>query len=163
MNKVYLHTGSNQGDRFQNLHQARSLLNERAGEIRQASQVFETAAWGIRDQPDFLNQAIEIEVKLGPIALLETILEIEQVMGRVRVQKWGQRLIDIDMLYYGGLIWESERLTLPHPHLHERNFVLAPLLDIAPDFMHPRLKKTTRELLGACNDALPAKLFKATD
>lgn len=161
MKKVYLHTGTNQGDRLRNLERACTMLGEQAGTVLQSSKIFETAAWGIRDQPDFLNQAIEMEVPLDPIDLLHTILDIEQVMGRVRVQKWGQRLIDIDMLYYGDQIWESGQLTLPHPHLHERNFVLTPLLDIAPDLVHPRLKKTTREMLANCNDALPAKVFKA--
>ena len=125
----------------------------------QASRIYETAAWGIQDQPDFLNQAFEVETEKEPIGLLQTVLEIELEMGRVRVQKWGQRLIDIDILYYDDLIWESEQLTLPHPHLHERNFVLSPLMDIAPDLVHPRLRKTTRELFQRCHDALPARPY----
>ncbi|MEQ8703742.1 MAG: 2-amino-4-hydroxy-6-hydroxymethyldihydropteridine diphosphokinase [Phaeodactylibacter sp.] len=159
MQRVFLHTGSNQGDRLANLERAVAVLMKSVGTVTKASQIFETAAWGIRDQPDFLNQALEMKTGLDPIALLSTILNIEEQMGRVRVQKWGQRLIDIDMLYYGDLIWESDQLTLPHPHLQERNFVLAPLLDIAPDFVHPRLKKTTQELFAICKDALPARHY----
>ncbi|WP_282779791.1 2-amino-4-hydroxy-6-hydroxymethyldihydropteridine diphosphokinase [Phaeodactylibacter xiamenensis] len=161
MKRVFLHTGSNQGDRLRNLKLAASALKETVGPILHFSRIFETAAWGVRDQPDFLNQALELETALDPIGLLNTVLEIELDMGRVRIQKWGQRLIDIDILYYGDIIWESDQLTLPHPHLHERNFVLAPLLDIAPDFVHPRLKKTTRELRSLCNDALPALPFQS--
>jgi 2-amino-4-hydroxy-6-hydroxymethyldihydropteridine diphosphokinase len=163
MKRVFLHTGSNQGDRLRNLKQAASALEETVGPLLQSSRIFETAAWGIRDQPDFLNQALELETALDPIGLLNTVLEIELEMGRVRIQKWGQRLIDIDILYYDDIIWESDQLTLPHPHLQERNFVLAPLLDIAPDFVHPRLKKTTRELKGLCNDALPALPFQSEE
>lgn len=160
MNRVYLHTGSNEGERLHNLDTALNLLGKQVGKVEAASRVFETSAWGIRDQPDFLNQAIEMKVDLDPVALLDAVLDIEQVMGRVRVQKWGQRLIDIDVLYYEDLIWESDQLTLPHPHLHERNFVLAPLSDIAPDFLHPRLKQTSREMLNACKDTLPARVFE---
>lgn len=163
MKRVFLHTGSNQGDRLRNLKQAASALEETVGPLLQSSRIFETAAWGVRDQPDFLNQALELETALDPIGLLNTVLEIELEMGRVRIQKWGQRLIDIDILYYDDIIWESDQLTLPHPHLQERNFVLAPLLDIAPDLVHPRLKKTTRELKGLCNDALPALPFQSEE
>ncbi len=163
MNRVFLHIGSNQGDRLRNLKLAASELKATVGPILQFSRIFETAAWGVRDQPDFLNQALELETALDPLGLLDTVLGIELEMGRVRIQKWGQRLIDIDVLYYGDVIWESDQLTLPHPHLHERNFVLAPLLDIAPELVHPRLKKTTRELKALCNDALPALPFRAEE
>lgn len=159
MKRAFLHTGSNQGDRLLNLQKARLAVAHAVGPVIQASRIYETAAWGIQDQPDFLNQAFEVETGKEPIGLLQTVLEIELEMGRVRLQKWGQRLIDIDILYYDDLIWESEQLTLPHPHLHERNFVLSPLMDIAPDLVHPGLRKTTRELLQRCNDALPARPY----
>ena len=163
MKKVFLHTGSNQGDRLLNLGKARLALQQSVGTVIRSSRIYETAAWGLEGQPDFLNQAIEVHTELEPVVLLETVLGIEQEMGRVRIQKWGQRLIDIDVLYYDNLIWESDQLTLPHPHLHERNFVLLPLLDIAPGFIHPRLKKTTRELLQSCTDPLAARPFGSSE
>lgn len=159
MNRVFLHTGSNQGNRLMHLKQALTMLEERAGIVIRVSKIIETTAWGIRDQPDFLNQAIEAETALDPIGLLDVVLGIEHEMGRVRVQKWGQRLIDIDILYYGDLVWESDRLTLPHPHLQDRNFVLVPLMDIAPHFVHPRFKQTTETLLENCKDTLPTRLY----
>lgn len=161
MKKVFLHTGSNQGDRLLNLNEARLALQESVGPVIRSSRIYETAAWGLQDQPDFLNQAIEVHTELEPVQMLETVLGIEQQMGRVRIQKWGQRLIDIDILYYDNLIWESDQLILPHPHLHERNFVLLPLLDIASGFIHPRLKKTTEELLQSCTDTLPVWPFES--
>lgn len=155
MSQVYLHIGSNQGERQANLSQAVELMRSQVGQLKKASRIFETAAWGITDQPDFLNQALAYQTHLDPIALLDTILSIEQDMGRVRVKKWGQRQIDIDIIYYDHLIWDSEQLTLPHPHLHKRNFVLQPLMDIAPDFVHPKFKQTTRDLLNQSSDVLP--------
>ena len=157
---VYIQTGSNQGDRLAHLNMARSYIEDVAGTVIQASRIFKTAAWGVEEQPDFLNQVLEVRTELEPETLLDTVLNIELEMGRVRIQKWGQRLIDIDLLYYDKLIIKSEKLTLPHPYLQERNFVLYPLNDIAPQLVHPILKKTTRELMKASQDTLPATPYE---
>jgi 2-amino-4-hydroxy-6-hydroxymethyldihydropteridine diphosphokinase len=146
IHRVFLHTGSNIGDRLRNLEQALENIETRIGAVTMASRVFETKAWGITDQPDFLNQAVEVLTPMDPYQLLEAILEIEKTMGRKREIKWGKRLIDIDILFYEDLVIASENLTIPHPFLHERKFVLEPLMDIAPDFVHPVLKKTIRRL-----------------
>ena len=154
LNKTFLHTGSNLGDKAQNLATARDLIEAQIGPILKASCVYNTKAWGITDQPDFLNQALEVETKLSPIDLLDTILSIEQEMGRKREIKWGERLIDIDILFYNEDIIDQPRLTIPHPYLHYRNFVLVPMFEIAPDLRHPLLKQTISELYANSNDEL---------
>ncbi len=157
MPKVYIHTGTNLGDRAANLARAAALLEASGVVIAQSSRVYETAAWGLPDQADFLNQALEAYTERPPLGLLELLLGIEQKMGRVRVQKWGSRLIDLDLLYYGRLVMETERLTLPHPFLHQRNFVLAPMMDIAPDWEDPKRGVPIRALFAQCPDRLPAE------
>jgi 2-amino-4-hydroxy-6-hydroxymethyldihydropteridine diphosphokinase len=119
--------------------------------------LYETAAWGLTDQPPFLNQALKVETLLPPEAVLEKITAIEQQMGRVRDQKWGPRLIDIDLLYYGSLIIHEENLVVPHPEIAQRRFVLEPLMDIAPDWLHPELNLSTRQLLEQTPDKLPVR------
>ncbi len=149
----FLSLGSNLGDSAAFLRNAVKLLNE-AGEVTRVSPVFRTAAWGKTDQPDFLNIAVEVQATLGPAALMERLLGIEQQLGRVRAEKWGPRLIDIDLLFYGDAAVELPGLHVPHPELHKRKFVLAPLQAIAPDLVHPLLKKTISQLLEACTDEL---------
>ena len=153
---LYLLTGSNLGDREDFLRQARFAIEKQVGVIRQASGLYQTAPWGIRDQPDFLNQALLVRTALSPFAVLKTVKQIEQQMGRMEVLRWGERIIDIDILFYGDLILESPTLTIPHPRLHERNFALAPLAEIAADFTHPVLKKTVTVLLEGSEDELEA-------
>jgi 2-amino-4-hydroxy-6-hydroxymethyldihydropteridine diphosphokinase len=149
---VFLLLGSNLGDRIQILKSAEILIEERIGKIRSASSVYETAPWGVLDQPVFLNQILIVTTGLMPEEVLRIILEIEHELGRVRYERWGARVIDIDMLYYQDRIMDSARLTLPHPRLHERRFTLVPLHEIAPDFVHPLLLKTTSQLLAECSD-----------
>lgn len=151
--QLFLHTGSNLGDRHQHLLNANRFIVEEIGEIINASNIYNTKAWGITDQPDFLNQALELQTHLSPQDVLERILAIEKKMGRQREIKWGQRLIDIDILFYDDLIIDTPNLTIPHPYLHYRNFVLKPLVEIAPDFKHPLLEKTVMELnTGSIDD-----------
>lgn len=144
--------GSNLGDRMQILQSAEILIEERIGKIQSASSVYETAPWGVLDQPAFLNQILIVTTGLVPEDVLRMVLEIEHELGRVRYERWGARVIDIDMLYYQDMIMDSARLTLPHPRLHERRFTLVPLNEIAPDFIHPVLLKTTSQLLAECSD-----------
>lgn len=149
---VFLLLGSNLGERLQILQSAAGLIEERVGAIRTASSIYETAPWGVLDQPVFLNQILEVQTELIPEEVLRIILEIEHELGRIRYERWGARVIDIDMLYFNDLVLDSARLTLPHPRLHERRFTLVPLTEIAPDFLHPLLQKTSRELLDNCTD-----------
>lgn len=154
MERVYLATGSNIGDKSAHLAKALELIEGYVGDIVQVSGVYRTAAWGIEDQPEFLNQAMAVDSNLEPETLLLAVMDIERQMGRERRIRWGERLIDIDILFYGNLISQSQRLTIPHPFIQERNFVLQPLLEIAPDFCHPVLQKSIRELAAACPDPL---------
>lgn len=149
---VYLLLGSNLGDRFQVLASARRFLAAEAGTIVSQSAIYETAPWGLTDQPAFLNQVLQIQTQLLPEELLRVVLNIEHELGRVRYERWGARIIDIDMLYYGDMVMGSARLTLPHPRMQDRRFVLTPLAEIAPDFLHPILQQTSEQLLLQCTD-----------
>ena len=152
MNNVYLMIGGNIGDRLVNLEIARKNIEQRCGAIQKQSSIFETEAWGYKDQPAFYNQALCIESALSPQDLMETLLAIEQAMGRERLIPLGPRTIDLDILYYNQTVIETPALIIPHPRLSERNFVLVPLMEIAPDFVHPILKKTNTALYNASAD-----------
>ena len=152
---IFLSLGSNQGDSQKILPEAIRMIGSQAGTVVKVSSVYRTAAWGKADQPDFLNQVIQVQSSLMPAELMDAMLGIEQSLGRHRTEKWAPRTIDIDLLFYGDNVTTSPSLTLPHPHLQNRNFVLIPLDEIAPDFIHPVLKKTVRTLLAACEDTLP--------
>ena len=158
-NNIYLHTGSNLGDRKSNLEKANQLITARIGDITAQSGFYKTKAWGITEQPDFINQALEVETKLSPRQVMDSVLEIEKQMGRKRNGKWTSRLIDIDILFYGEEIIEEEHLTIPHPHLQERNFVLVPLQEIAGDFIHPVLKLSIKDLVNQSKDALEVTAY----
>ena len=157
MNIVFLHTGSNLGNRFDYLHQANQLIKNRIGSIQKASSFYETAAWGITDQPAFINQAIRVETALSPNELLKAINQIEAEIGRIRIKKWAERVIDIDILFYNQTIIETPNLKVPHPRISERNFVLVPMNEIAADFVHPVFQKTMQQLLDETSDNVEAK------
>ncbi|CCH56082.1 2-amino-4-hydroxy-6-hydroxymethyldihydropteridinepyrophosphokinase [Fibrisoma limi BUZ 3] len=152
MPTTYLLLGANLGDRVATLRRAVDLIAERVGTVAQQSAVYETAPWGVTDQPTFLNQVIAVQIDVSPEETLTRTQAIEQELGRVRHEKWGARLIDIDILYYDQLVLHTDTLTVPHPYLHERRFTLVPLADIAPDFAHPVFHKTTTELLNELPD-----------
>ena len=147
---VYLSLGSNVGDREAQLRDAVARLGA-AGRVVALSSVYETEPVELTGQPWFLNCAVALETEKSPGELMTAILDIEQEMGRRRVLRKGPRSIDIDILLFGGTIMDSTELTIPHPAMHHRRFVLEPLAEIAPELQHPVLKKTIRELL----DALP--------
>jgi 2-amino-4-hydroxy-6-hydroxymethyldihydropteridine diphosphokinase len=149
---VFLLLGSNLGDRTQVLAAAREAIARQAGPVVSQSAVYETEPWGITDQPAFLNQVVEISTSFPPEDLLRIILNIEHDLGRVRYERWGARVIDIDILYFDDIVVDSARLTLPHPRIQDRRFVLAPLTEIAPDLLHPVLLKTSSKLLEECTD-----------
>ena len=127
--------------------------------LLELSPVYQTEPVGNKDQPWFLNSVALIETSLGPLSLLDYLLEMEKAMGRQRKEKWGPRNVDLDILLYDDLIVDSDRLTLPHPQMHKRRFVLLPLVRMNPDLLHPLLNKTVMELLVECEDSSAVKLF----
>jgi 2-amino-4-hydroxy-6-hydroxymethyldihydropteridine diphosphokinase len=156
MNKVFLLLGSNLGDRAATLSHAVKLLED-TEKIIGSSSVYQTAAWGKKDQPDFLNQVIILETALTPDKLLKKIMGIEMQMGRVRADKWAERTIDIDILYFNDEIIVSEHLKIPHPQIQSRHFTLIPLNEIAPGFKHPVLNISTVQMLERCEDKLEVR------
>jgi 2-amino-4-hydroxy-6-hydroxymethyldihydropteridine diphosphokinase len=157
MNKVFLLIGGNMGDRLQNLRQAIVFLQDTCGPVVQQSAVYETAAWGKTDQAAFLNQAVLLTTTLPAQDLIATILMVEEKMGRLRMEKFGPRIIDIDILFYNDAVIDEPNLTVPHPQLQNRRFALEPLNEIAGTFVHPVLHKTVEQLLLECKDELEVK------
>lgn len=161
MAEVYLSLGSNIGDRLENINLAVRLISEEIGTIECCSSVYETEAWGVNSSGMYLNQAILINTVMKPINILEKIWDIESKLGRVRVvdNQYADRTIDIDILFYDNHVIHGDFVTIPHPMLQHRNFVLVPLCDIAADFVHPELNKKVTDLLQVCKDALKVRKF----
>ena len=147
---IYLALGSNLGNRLENLKEAISSLSPQMT-VKAKSHVYETLPWGFEDQPKFLNQALKAQTYLQPEPLLKHIKRLEIALGRKPSFQNGPRLIDIDILFYDDMVLSTPSLTIPHPRLHERGFVLLPLMDLAPDLTHPVTKKSVREMLAFCN------------
>ena len=160
MNKVFLLIGGNIGDRLQNLHQAIIGLSAVCGPIIQQSAVYETAAWGKTDQAAFLNQALLLTTSLPAQELITTILSVEEDMGRRRMEKFGPRVIDIDILFFNDEIINEPNLIIPHPQLQNRRFALAPMHEMAPALVHPVLNKTIEQLLKECPDELEVRKYE---
>ncbi|MGN5955865.1 2-amino-4-hydroxy-6-hydroxymethyldihydropteridine diphosphokinase [Sphingobacterium lactis] len=161
MNQVYVLLGANIGDPLNQLAQAREQISQKLGHIEQASSIYESEAWGVEDQPIFLNQVLLVESELSAEEFLQIALSIENDLGRIRFKKWGSRVIDIDMLYYNEEIIDSENLKIPHPFLHQRNFTLVPLVEISPQYIHPVLKKSNKDLLLGSKDQLLVNILKS--
>ena len=159
MNKVYLLLGGNLGDRFLNISEAINAIKQQIGEVVLQSAIYETKAWGITQQPDFLNIAMVVQTKLLPLAVLDATQDIENKLGRTRQEnlQWGARTMDIDLLFYNQEIILAERLVIPHPLMALRKFVLLPLEEIAPSFIHPILKQSIYDLNLNCEDELFVK------
>ena len=149
MSIVYIGIGSNLGDREGNCKQALRLLQANGILIKKQSQMYETEPWGVKDQPKFLNMAVEVETDKKPEELLRVLKEIEKEIGRKETVKWGPRVIDLDIIFYDDLILKTETLEIPHPLLHERDFVLKPLCEIAPDKKYPVTGKTVKEMAAS--------------
>ena len=154
---VFLGLGSNIGDRCAALHQAILAVANRAGEVVFRSSVYQTAPWGNTDQPDYFNQVLQLSTHLSAEQLLQVILEVEKRMGRIREadHRNAPRVIDIDILYFGDQCIDSEKLQVPHPRAHLRNFVLRPMMEIAPEWMDPLSGLTIQQLADLCRDHLP--------
>lgn len=155
---AYLLLGGNLGDRMTNLKKAIELLNDKVGKVLAISSLYETAAWGKTDQPSFLNQAIALQTNLSALEVLDQALSIEQELGRVRKDKWGERLIDIDLILFGDQIINiPDKLQVPHPHMQDRKFVMEPLAEIAPEVIHPVLGETILSISRNIDDPLEVK------
>jgi 2-amino-4-hydroxy-6-hydroxymethyldihydropteridine diphosphokinase len=159
MNSVYLLIGGNMGDRMDYLQRAKEAIGKNTGTILKASAIYETEAWGLTNQEKFLNQAVMIDSQLKPKDLLHSLLQIEEQLGRKRDLRYGPRIIDIDILFYGDEIVHEPHLEIPHPEVQNRRFALQCLDDIAPNFIHPLLHKTIAQLLFECSDPLKVNKF----
>ena len=152
MNIVFLQLGSNLGDRAILLKDAITAIENRVGDVVEFSKVYESAPWRAEGQENYLNQILKVRTTLSAEEVLSIGLDIEKQLGRIRLEKWGERLIDIDIIFYNDSIIETPELCVPHKHLHERMFVLTPLHNIAPEMVHPKYNKTIEELLKICKD-----------
>ena len=154
MNKVYVLLGGNMGNRKKYIAAALRQIEKKLGKVSRTSSLYQTAAWGNTDQPDFLNRVIIVHTDQTAEECLETCLLIEASLGRVRTFKNAPRTIDIDLLFYNKAIVKQKSLCLPHPALHLRRFVLVPLNELSPNFKHPVLQQTIHQLLIKCKDEL---------
>ena len=152
MNKAYIHLGSNKGDRMKHLLSAKMYIDQYVGHALLSSKTYNTSAWGKAEQPDFLNSAILVDTILSPLNLLKRLQKIESIIGKEKESFWGPRNIDIDILLYNDEVLNCDILIIPHKFLHERNFVLIPLAEIAGHLVHPVMKKTILELKVLCHD-----------
>lgn len=152
MNTVYIQLGSNIGERESFITKSMHKVEDDIGKIITASSIFETTAWGNENQNNFLNSVIEIKTPFDAFTILQKSQEIENNLGRERSDKWGERTIDIDILFYNNKIINTKELTVPHPLIQKRKFVLVPLSEIAPNYMHPILKKNISTLLSESKD-----------
>jgi 2-amino-4-hydroxy-6-hydroxymethyldihydropteridine diphosphokinase len=157
---VYLLTGSNIGERLHFLQKAEEEIAAQVGKIVAKSSYYESDAWGNTEQENFWNQCLAVETSLDAEKVLETVLDIEKKMGRIRKGEWQPREIDIDILFYGEKIINSERLTVPHPRVHERNFALVPMLEVNGDYFHPILQLHIDEIYFDCEDPLNVYLLE---
>lgn len=158
MNGIFLLLGTNLGDKLSNLQRAKDILDRHELTIIDYSSIYESAPWGEENQQWFLNMILRIDTKYQPDELLTVCLETEQKLGRQRIKKWGERIIDIDILYYDNYVETSKDLTLPHPGIAMRSFTLIPMVEIAPEETHPLLNMTQKELLDICPDELACNL-----
>ena len=162
-NGIYLLLGTNLGSRLQNLQEAKNQITKAVGTIVKASSVYETEPWGVSDQPKYLNEVIQISTARTPHEVLNELLRIEKALGRIRGGKWEARIVDIDLLFYNNEIINTKELVLPHPRLHERNFTLIPLAEIASDFIHPVFNKSINALLAESVDKLIVSKYYAVN
>ncbi len=160
MSKAIISLGSNMGNRVLNLNLAIQKIQFRIGNLISSSAIYESASWGFDAEKSFLNQVIEIETELEPFILLGALLEIENELGRKRnLSTYESRSIDLDVLFYNQVILDSKNLKIPHPKIQDRKFILIPLNEILPNFLHPKFQKSALQLLSECSDKLWVKKF----
>lgn len=158
MNGIYLLLGSNMGNRLEYLKEAEQQLIAEGIQVIDESSIYETEPWGKENQDWFLNVVLQVETSKDPSLLLDAILKVEKSLGRIRKEKWGERCIDIDILYYHDNVVDNKNLTIPHPGIPDRRFTLVPLAEMCPLELHPILSKTQMELMADCNDELDCRL-----
>jgi 2-amino-4-hydroxy-6-hydroxymethyldihydropteridine diphosphokinase len=164
LNNIYILSGSNLGDREKALTTAKQEIQLHCGSISACSSIYESDPWGFDSDEKFLNQVILLTSKLGPYALLAKLQEIEKKMGRIRTKSgYESRIIDLDILYFNDEIIQNEALKIPHPAMHQRAFTMVPMEELAPNFLHPILKISQKEILSALADKKDIKRFKATE
>lgn len=151
---VFISLGTNLGFKEHNLKTAIALIGQKIGIIAKVSSIYKTAPWGYHDQPEFLNQVVQVSTLLSPNRVMELLLEIEERMGRKRTFKNASRIIDLDILFFDDAILKTKNLIIPHPFISERKFILIPLLEIAPDLTHPEMHQTLKGLYENCKDSL---------
>lgn len=154
MIEVFLLLGSNMGNRRLLLQEAIHRISNQVGPVKKVSSVYETQSWGKTDEPDYLNQVISLDTDAAPADLLKKLLLIEHELGRERRERWGARVIDIDILFYGSQVIDTPELQIPHPRLHQRRFTLVPLAEIGANFVHPVNKKNILQLIYELEDNL---------
>ncbi len=159
MNRTYLLLGSNMGKSEKQLAIAQDHIEKKIGNVFRASSIYQTAAWGKTDQPDFLNRVLIVETRLTAVQTMQCLLSIEKKMGRALAEKYAPRIIDIDILFFNREIINGAALTIPHPQLQNRRFVLVPLNELSPRLIHPVLKRSIHNLLKECRDKLDVKKF----
>ncbi|MBK7887070.1 MAG: 2-amino-4-hydroxy-6-hydroxymethyldihydropteridine diphosphokinase [Bacteroidetes bacterium] len=152
--------GSNLGDRLNNLTEAEACIKTFASSIELISKTYRSTAWGKTDQPDFLNKVISIKTNLIPTELLNKLLEAEQKLKRERLEKWGPRTIDLDLLFFDDLVYADDNLLIPHPGIASRRFTLIPLCELYHDFLHPIYGVTLQQLLDNCTDQGKVEIFE---
>lgn len=162
MHQAYILLGTNLGNRLSYLQQAKAFISQQVGEVLAISSIYETAAWGLTEQPSFYNQVLIVKTLSEPENLMQQLLAIETQLGRIRTIKFGPRTIDIDILLIDDLVNHSAILQLPHPALPQRRFALMPLAEVAPSLCHPVEKKTISQLLQACTDTLDVQKITPT-
>ena len=162
MTGIFLLLGTNLGDRLQNLLRAKDHLKASGIDIVASSSVYETQPWGKEDQPWFLNVLLEVQTSFTPEVLLLKCQEVEEELGRTRLEKWGERIIDVDILYYYDQVVNTRKLTIPHPEIQNRKFTLLPLVELAAFVNHPVLDQNHMSLLAVCEDPLEVKKTKLT-
>jgi 2-amino-4-hydroxy-6-hydroxymethyldihydropteridine diphosphokinase len=156
---VFISLGGNLGNTLEIFKNSYLEIEKKIGHIHTFSNIYQTAAWGKTDQADFLNQVIQVETELSAAHLMDQIVDIEQFFGRQRDVNWGPRTLDLDILFYEDKIINTPDLTIPHPHFIHRRFVLIPMAEIAPLFVHPVEKKSMIELLEQTNDRQNVRIF----
>ena len=158
--QVFLLLGTNDGNRMANLNSAKDEIKKSVGLVAEESAIYQTAAWGKTDQPDFYNQVLLLQTTISPEALLLHLQQIEKKLGRERKEKWGARIIDIDILYFESEIISKPGLSVPHDRISIRRFVLVPLTELIPDFIDPKTSKSIVEMLNNCQDTLEVTIYE---